>query len=368
MMKRSLAFFLISFLICIAARANEEYVITLEKGNTKPVLIELPYANFSFRLIENGTYNRVVISIENTTVSQAILLFKNSANEKSLKKGRPKIQFDKTYPASKGNRNVLGCKYLMTDVTTIIPQNKMEFGFETSAPSVNNIELPVYLAKYNPKRLLKKGPDNINYKILREDILDFKIEIKGWTETDPEYVKIKKSVEDYLNSLQNVSFCPNKKHHPELSEQQKPYLAKKDSLISVIDSTLSQHREWFSNDLPHIKYSELLSQLNNVNLDKYTTDCNNHNPKNGKKRRDQSGQPQPYSQQHSCSYCTLSPQSVYHQLDDIYQQLRTGKLPKAAAVSKAQALFNCWQNNSKRKKDSGYADKISKFHSRIINY
>ena len=354
MMKRLIAFIIISILVCTSTWANEEYNIALEKGDVTGKTIDLPYANISFRLVEYGNYHRVLVTVENLTPSQAILLFKNSQGEKVLKKNKPKIEFEKTYPGSKGNRAVFGCKQLYQTIVSIIPQEKKElFGFDVSTTAIHKLELPIYLAKYNPKQLIKKGTYNINYKILSEDILDFNIEIKGWSENDPEYVTTKGAVEDFIQSLKSAAFCKNPKHRPLLAQQQKQYKEKKDSLINVINATLQNHSEWFSTDQPHIKYSELLAQLNKVNLNDHNYDCGEHKvtPK-----------------LHSCSYCSLSAQQIYHQLDDLYQQLRNGKIDKTAAVKKAQELNTCYQKNTKRKKDRSYTGKISKFYSRIINY
>lgn len=354
MMKRLISLFIAIFFLCTATWANEEYNITLEPEDVNGQTIELPYGNITFSLVEDGNSHRVIVAIENTTMSQAILLFKYSQGEKVLKKNKPKIEFEKTYPGGKGNRNVFGCKALNQQFLSIIPQDKFDlFRIDVSTTSINKLRLPIYLAKYNPKRLIKKGPYKINYKILSEDILDFNIEIKRWSENDPEYVATKSTVEIYLQSIKSVTFCNNKKHTPSLAQQMKPYQEKKDSLINIIKTTLLNHPEWFSPDQPHIKYSELLTQLNEVNLNEHTYDCGEHKvtPK-----------------QHSCSYCSLSAQQIYHQLDDLYQQLRNGKIDKAAAIKRAQGLNTCYQQNTRRKKDSSYSDKILKFYSRIMNY
>lgn len=354
MIKRLITLIVGIIFVCTTCRANEEFNIILENGEPQGQTVELPYGNISFRLIEYGNYHRVLISIDNTTMSQAILLFKNSQGEKLLKKYKPKIEFEKTYPGSKGNRSVYGCRELNQAFISIIPQDKLELsGIDVSLTSTTKLEIPLYFAKYDPKQLTKKGPYNINYKILSEDILTFNIEIKGWSENDPDYVSTKSAVEDYIHSVNTAAFCRNKKHTPSLIQQQKPYQEKKDSLIKIINTTLQEHSEWLSVDKPHQKYSELLFQLNKVNLKDHEYDCGAHKTP---------------IKQHSCSYCSLSAQQIYHQLDDLYQQLRNGKINKDAAVKKAQGLNTCYMKSSKRKKDASYSDKISKFYSRIINY
>lgn len=354
MMKRLITLIIGIILVSTTCWANEEFNIPLEKGDPQGQTIELPYGNVSFRLVEYGNYHRVLVTIENTTMSQAILLFKNSQGEKALKKNKPKIEFEKTYPGSKGKRSVYGCRELNQAFISIIPQDKLDLsGIDASLTSTTKFEIPLYLAKYNSKQLTKKGTYNTNYKILSEDILTFNIDIKGWSENDPDYVSTKNAVEDYIRSVNTVAFCKNKRHKPSLAQQQKPYQEKKDSLINVINTTLQNQSEWFSTDKPHIKYSELLGQLNKVNLNEHTYDCGEHKV---------------VTKQHSCNYCSLSAQQIYHQLDDLYQQLRNGKITKDAAVKKAQGLNTCYQKSSRRKKDSSYSDKISKFYSRITNY
>ena len=361
MIGRFITIILASFLICPFLRANEEHDVSLKRGDTQGVTIDLPYGNISFRLVEYSHYHRVLISIENTTTSQALLLFKHSQGEAELKKNKPKIEFEKTFPGSKGNRSVYGCKDLNQPLVVLIPQEKSDsFSISVSMSSPTRLELPVYLAKYNPKKLLKHGACKTDYKILNEDVLVFNIEIKGWSENDSDYLAVKGAVEKYLQSLQGLTFCKNKRHKPSLRQQQKPYREKRDSLMSVIKSTIDNHQEWFSTDAPHIAYTELYNRLEKINLNDYVSDCGNH-------RRTPSRPDKPrQSSQHSCGYCGLSAQGIYHQMDDLYQQLRAGKISRDAAVKKARALYSCYQNSSKREKSSFYGGKIAGFYSRIV--
>lgn len=355
MIRRLLSVLIPLLLVCSMSWANAEYNITLERDDAKGQTIELPYGNISFRYLEYGNYNKVLAVLENTTPTESILIFKNARSEKELKSQKPKVEFEKTYPGSKGKRSVYGCKDLKDQFVPVIPQEKLEFpGINVSTTTTNRIELPIYLAKYNPKKLVKKGPYDINYKILSEDIVVFNIDIKGWSEKDSDYVTTKAAVEDLIKSINSATFCKNKKHKPSLAKQIRPYQNRKDSLLNAIRNTIQSHREWMSTDKPHIKYTELYTQLQNVNLNSRAGDCGEH------KGRTPKG--------HSCSYCSLSAQQVYHQLDDIYQQLRAGRMSKDAAVSRSNALNACYQKSTRRKKDSGYTAKISKFYSRIINY
>lgn len=352
MIKRLITFLIASLLACALSQANNELRCTLEPGEPH-TFNDLGYGIISCQVVEYNGSHRVVVSLENITTSQAILLFKNDLNDNQLKKNKPKIEFTKNFPGSKGNRLVHGCKELNNSVNIIIPENKLDFVFEVPDWSTVNFKLPIYLAEYNTKKLEKKGANNIDYKILSEEILDFEIEIRYWPEDDPEYVSAKTAVEDLVKSAEDASFCNNPKHKPSLELQQKPYKEKKDSLENVINSTLINHSKWYSTDKPHIKYSELLAKLAKIDLNAHLYDCGNHKI---------------IPIGHKCGYCSMSQLQIYNQLDDIFQQMRTGKLTKSVALKKAKELYLCNQKNAKRKKTSTYTDKISKFYNRIINY
>ena len=357
MMKRLITFCISILFICSSVLANEEFPVVFDMENPKDVTIDLPYAYISFSYVYPG-YHSVHVTVENKTISEALLLFRNSQGEKMLKKQKPKIGFGKKYPGSKGNRTVLGCKELNQFFYSIIPQEKRDIcNFNISLTSGSKFELPIYLAQYNPKKLIQKGAYNVNYTILSEEILTFNIKIKTWSEKeDPVYIEKKAEVEKFIDSVKSAKFCDNPKHEPSVAEQQRPYQDQKNSLTQEINQILYNHPRWFSTDLPHQKYTELMTQLKSVDLNEHLYDCGEH-----KVVTNRGGG-------HSCEYCSLSAQQIYHQLDDIYQQLRAGKLNKSIAVRKAQGLYNCYQKYPNRKKNTDYSDKISKFYSRITSY
>lgn len=353
MMNRLITFISALLFVCTSAKATDEVQqITLVARDSIGQVVELPYGNISFRLIEYGNYYRVFVTIENTLPSEALLLFKKKQGERELKKNKPKIEFRKTYPGSKGTRSVNGLDALTQNFVPIIPQEKYDFKIDASPRNVKRLEIPIYHAEFNPNKIIKKGPYGVNYKILEKYIVPFDIEVIAWSENDSDYLATKAAVLEYLNSVDKVAFCRNKRHRPSLSEQQRPYREKKDSLVNVINTTLEKHRtEWFIPDKPHIKYTELLTMLEKVDLNAHLYDCRNHE-----------------SVVHSCDYCTLSASEIYHRLNDIYLALSNRQLTKDAAIKKAAPLYNCYQKRSRRKKDAGYTSKISRFYSRITNY
>lgn len=345
-------------LVCPFSWADEEHKVVLDISGEKDRTIELHYGYVSLNLKEYR-YNtfKVDISIDNTDDHLALLLFKYDMQESYLKKNKPKIEFVKTFPGDKGKRAVSACKELDQPVLVIIPAEKSElFSVDVTNTQSISIQIPVYQANYNPKKLLKKGQYNIDYKIMGEDVLTLNIDVRTWSENDPDYTSVRDAVNKYKYSLKSAAFCDNRKHIPALSEQQRPYKETKDSLINVINTTLANHKEWFAQDKPYIAYSNLIKQLEEINLDNYNYDCGNHS----------TPRPRPISkQQHSCNYCSLSEQQIYNQLDDLYQEMRNGKVSKKAAANKATALYNCYQKCSKRNK-TGLGVQISQFYNGIV--
>lgn len=347
-------FLLICFLsgLCLTARANQEYIVNLEKGDNGKQTVVLPYARVTFEFVTMyANMARVRLTVENMTPDEAILLFKYSQDERTLKKHKPKFEFEKTYPGAKGSRRVTGCKEILNYFEPIVPAETVPlFTIDVSTTETVRLSLPFYRAKFKPKDLNNSGKKNIKYRILAEDIIVFDINVKAWTENDSTYLKTKQIVNEFIDSLQKVSFCPNKRHIPSLAQQQKPYLEKKDSLIGVI-SEIIRNPDWMPTDPPYQAYSALIQSLREINLDDYNKDC---------------GRDKSVDRGHSCNLCSLTAQQVYHQLDDIYQQLRAGKITGDAAEKKAKALYNCYQKSKKRKKDSFYTEKISRFYNRIV--
>lgn len=356
MIKRLIASLGLILCLCFAALANKELSIKLD-GKDRVYSERLGFAYLTFEYFHaNGNNARVRVTVENITSNppHAVLIFSNDITEKSLKKKKPKIEFEKTYPGKKGTRIVRGCREC-TDYMDIVPAAVTDTVFTIDVPfsSAKDFTLPLYEAKYKAKDLFRKCAYNINYKIMEEHLYDVHIEVVGWSEDDPTYVKTKNAVDGFISSLNGVRFCYNKRHSPSLKEQQRPYQEEKDSLAKVINSILEIHYEWMSTDAPHIAYSLLLSRLNKVKLNNMTHDCGEHKVK---------------SKGHNCGFCSLSAQEIYQRLDDLYQQLYAGKLTKERAMETAKSLYNCYQQNKKRKKDSSYGTKISRFYNSIANY
>lgn len=346
------------FLVVPAMLANQEIDVAFESDGPAVKTIDLPYGKIFLKLVDNYRSRKVIVSIENTSPTRALLIFDQTQGEKALKKHKPKVEFEKYYPGSRGSRDVLGCPGLRMPFIPIVPAKKIEI-MTVDMPASSNawIELPLYLANFDAGKLLKKNPFGIKYKIESEDILHLDIRYQPWTESDAEYQRTKARVEEFINTVNNVKFCKNTKHEPSLEEQQRPYYEQRDQLVNAINHKLYLHPEWFAMDAPHIQYSRLLTMLKEMDLDKKLYDCGKH--RSGAKTKVPAA---------TCTYCKLSAREIYHQLDDIYKQLRVGKLSKETALKRAQALYNCYFSHPNRGKDADYSDKIKKFYNRITGY
>lgn len=357
-MKRYIFTLMLLASVCLSAMAiNKELNITLD-GKNRTAIEKLGFADIAFEYLYNvGRDARVRITIDNQTGNppHAIILSKIEMDEKSLKKGKPKFEFEKSYPGKKGTRAMKGCRAGKRNLS-IIPAGEIDTLATVQLPlgASTKFTIPLYEASYKEKDKHKKGKYGINYKILEERIYDITITVTAWTEDDPTYVAIKKEVTDFVESMKDVEFCHNKNHKPSLEGQQKPYRQRRDSLIDEIHTIMQpkvERTEWMSSDAPYKAYTALLSELHSVEFK--TIDCGNHRPK---------------PQAHKCSYCPLSAQDIYHQLDDLYQQLHAGNIKKDQALKTARGLYTCYQKNTRRKKDSSYDSKITRYYNSIANY
>lgn len=360
MIKRVLATLAILVCFCSAAFANREISVQLNTRDKKIHVArveDLAYVTFEYVRTE-GHNARVRVVVENISHASplALLVFRRDVDETAMKQIWPKIGFEKTYPGEKGRRRIYGTQEGYKNLNIITP-NEVDslFIVDVALTSPRRLKLPLYLAKYKPKDLTRKGEESTKFKILEEIILDADIEVEGWTEEDPTYVVMKNRVEQFKASLRGVTFCSNPRHLQPLEEQQRPYNAKKQQLVYEINNVFQCNTDWMSTDAPHIAYTRLLNEVYKVDLDDYRVEkCDKDKPI------------PPI--EHTCRYCPLSAKELYYKLDDTYQRLHAGRIARSEAVSTANAIMNCYRANGRRQKSSFYGGKISEFYKRIINY
>lgn len=360
MMKRFLSIIFLILNICLPITANQEISLKLNSKDNRLVTEPLGFGYINFEYIcLTGNTATIRVSVENITQTPplAILLFRKNKLETNLSRNKPKIEFEKKFPGRKGERAVDGCNEGFEPLFIITPEETdtvFLLNVNTSAPY--KLTMPFYIAKYKPKDLLKKGKNNITYKIYEQHLFEFNIEVEGWTEDDPEYTAMKNKVDAFTASLNTISFCDNLKHKASLQNQQQQYINEKNKLIMEISKILDKHSEWMSIDAPSVAYNKLIEQINSIDFNKYIKDCGKHEKKHIVN---------PKTSSHNCGNCGLTEQQIYHRLDDLFQQVYAGKISKSSAVSKASSLYNCYQNNKARKKSGNYSGKIAERYNRI---
>lgn len=335
----------------VAWAADGTYIISL-KGINSEKTERLGYANISFKFLSlEGNVARVAVSIDNISDTDALLVFRNQMDENILKKNTPKIEFDKSYAKSE-SRTVQGVANLQ-DLQAILQPADYTTLLDIDIPLaiVKELYIPIYLAKYNPNDL-QKGRDKTTFKIFEKKNDLFKITVTAWTENDPDYVAAKTSVDEFLDSLDRVKFCDHPKHNITLSDQQRPYIQVRDSLVEMVLER-RKIKNIMSTDDGFESYEKLIDNLKNADFNKHVADCGEH-------KRDS------IIHDHSCILCSLSEKDIYHSLDDLYQNMRSGKITKAVAVRKAKALYYCYQMYRHRKKTSFYTKKISSRYNSIV--
>lgn len=353
---------------CLMASGNQLFDVDIDAAEknkpyksdaTNPIVtFECLYADFT-----NGTA-RIRVSVENVNKDgKALLFFPQASTYQTLKKNKPKIEFTKKYIGE--NRVAKSFDKKLTKFgfgnVMIVTENETDSigTFTVPLGKTDTISIPFYIASYDHGKLTKAKEknlphpkDQIAYKISREEIYQFAITVDGWSEHDATYLAVKADVDKLIASLNGVTFCPNAKHTPPLSNQQQSYKKEITLLKSTIDSILTEHKSnprWMSDTPPNKAYTKLSNRLDSIKLNSYNKDCGNHS--SGK-----------------IIIPKLTPkdntQELYHQISDTYTKLRADRITKNEAVKEAQRI----KNNASRCKNGKFMSNINEYYNRIINY
>ncbi|MGN0236879.1 MAG: hypothetical protein ACI4AK_02145 [Lepagella sp.] len=359
-MKRIITILAILIALCSDTLwADSGDTIKLNSKDKRTYQQNLGFGYITFEYLYSSTNTaHVRVVVENTTQypPYSLLIFRKDTEEKYLKQSRPKIEFSKKFPGVKNHRIARGCPEGYKTMYILTPsETDTLYSIDVSHTSPKEYRLPIYLAKYKPKDLLKKGKTNIKYEILEEYIFNVVITVEGWTEDDETYVNMKQKVEAFLSSLNSLSLCESPKHQPNFADQKKKYQDKINSLIEEITDIIESNG-WMKKDRAHIAYSELINKLSSIDLDKYATVCNKHKTYRGDVNRN------------SCKYCKMSSQQIYHKLDKVYQALYSNNITKQNAINSVKGMYNCYQRHKGSNRDRSYDSKISSFYNRIVSY
>lgn len=355
-MKKLLIFVTFFFLAALSTFADEQRKIKLDDGHTKEQ-VRLGYCNvFVTRAdIDDDGNAKVTVEIENLDESNVIILFGHAYPEKELKKLSPSITFDKNFPGTKGQRNIDTYKEAR-NVLFIEPSEKIMLP-EISVRSAETqlCRLPLYIAKYKDKKFLGTTTRTNKMLLLEKQILELEIEVE--VKPDEDFIRLEKECNDLIEDVSKQTFCTNSKHKPSLERQEAPYKEKIGKIKSEIDEIISRHN-WYTSDRGYQRYNGIKQKLDAINFSSYEGDC-------GKKHGGNKPTPTP-----GCKYCKLTPQQIYHKLDDYYKKIYSSnnrKAAKDAVMSDVNLLYSCGKH-SPVWKNSDYKSKIIDRYNRINNF
>lgn len=344
-------------MLAVSVNADEQRKIKLDENHSKET-VHLAFCNV-FVAKENTDDDRnarVSVEIENLDESNVIILFGRSYPEKELKKLSPSITFDKNFPGTKGRRNIDSYRKART-VIFIDPSEKKRLSEIVIEGEEGHLcRLPFYIAKYKKKSFF--GGSNGRNKLLLMEKQTLELEIDVELKPDNDYARINNEATALISDIGTQVFCTNTKHKPTLERQEKPYKERISKLQRDIDEVIDRHR-WKVNDKGYQRYAEIKQKLSAINFSDYERDCG---------KRHGGGTPKPT--QASCKYCNLSPQQIYHKLDDYYKMIYNSnnrKATKESVMSEVNLLYSC-SKHAATWKNSDYQQVITDRYRRICNF
>lgn len=348
-MKKIVLLFALLFSATLSAMADEQKSVNLSADQPKAT-VALSYMNIFVSLEDaDGETGKVKLELENLDESKALLLFDRAYDEKTVKKMPTSMTFDKTFGGTK-NKRVIDPYEQANQPMLLKPSDKFTLPLvevQGGAPQV--CRLPIYIAKFKGKKMNK-------LILLEKQVIELSVEVE--LKPSAEYVGFKDEV-DRLS--RTISICPNSKHKPSEAKQREDCQEKIDALKQKIDAAIQNHG-WPTDSRAYARYNELKTTLDGIDLDSHVRDCGRHKVPTPRKG-------------HSCSYCSLSLQQIYHQLDDIYKRIYSSsdrKGTKAKLMGQVNALYRCCTDSSCSKHASqwksggdGYKSKITERYNRI---
>ena len=358
-MIRKLQILLFMLAVAVAANADEQRKIKLDENHPKET-VRLPFCNvFVVKEDTDGDGNaRVSVEVENLDESNVIILFGRAYPEKELKKFTPSIRFDKNYPGTKGRRNIDTYKPAKT-VVFIEPSEKKRLPeIVVEGEEAHLCHLPFYIAKFKDNVFL--GLTNGSSKLLLMEKQTLELEIEVEVKPDEDYARINDEATALITDIGKQVFCTNSKHRPTLEKQEKPFREKISKLQQNIDEVVARHR-WKEDDRGYQRYAEIKQKLAAIDFSANERDCG---------KRHSSGNNGGSSKTASCKYCNLSPQQIYHKLDDYYKKIYNSnnrKATKESVMSEVNLLYGC-SKHATTWRSSNYQQVINDRYNRICNF
>lgn len=359
-MKKRFLFLVCMLIVSLMSFADEQRKVTLCEDHLQDMI---KFGNCNVFITQTSPDDEgnvgILLEVENLNEENSVILFGHAYPEKELKKQKPSVVYDKSFSGTKGLRTIDTYNYgeidgyLRKDDIRIDPSDKRQLpDFKVKDGVIQQLRLPFYFVKYkNDKR--KK------IMILDKRVLDLEITVD--MKPDENYIALCEQCDSLIETIGMMSFCTNSRHKPSLVRQQLPFKEKIDELKQQIDDIISAQRI-FSSDNIHMRYNALKQRLDSINLSDREYDC---------------GQHKVTAPGHSCKYCTLSLQQIYHKMDDCYKKIYSSsdrKKTKGALTGIVNALYRCctdkrckkhanaWRNGGAyRNKIEDRYDRINKF-------
>lgn len=349
MIKKTSILFALLFTWVTASFADEQRKVRLDDDKHNKETIQVAKFNIFLELIdvEESGIAKVRVELENLDESKWLSLFEIAYEEKTLKKMRPKIKYDKIFPGSKGKRLIDACTHINKAIHLEPSQKELIMTLSAKEGEPAKATLPIYIIE-------NKNLDYILWEsqkliLLQKEVVELEIEID--LQPGETYYKIKEECDNLLKEFDDTLFCTNKRHNPSLEEQKAEFQSKIDSLVSKIDGIIETNG-WFSSEKRYKLYDEHRERLRSLRLEDKEGDCGKH------------------VSRHSCKYCNLTLQQISHKLDDIYQIIYSSNdrsTVKAKYIRSANDMYDC----AKRREDwkrSDYKDRIVRLYNEINNF
>lgn len=364
-MRKLLIFMTSFFLAAILTFADKQEKVTLNNGNRQTLSFGGCNVFVTRTSIDDDGNAKVTVAIENTDDSNVLILFDRAYSEKNLKKLSPPTTFDKGFPGTKGQRNVDTYKEAKNMLRIGPGETKNLSEISVEGAKTQLCRLPLYIGKYKDRKFL--GTRKKKLLLMEEVILELEIEVEYKPKTDEDFVRLEKECNDLIEEISKQTFCTNSRHKMSLKEQKAPYKDRISRIISEIDRILANHKEWMSSDKEYQRYEGIKEKLfkdrsNNEDiLSDYEGDCGNHRTN--------------LPRRHTCKYCNLSLQQIYHKLDDYYKKIYNSsnrKATKDAVMTDVNLLYRCCTDVNCTKhsswSSSEYKSKITDRYTRICNF
>ena len=352
-MRRTVLFIFTFCLFSIIAMADEQKKVLLSNDQSEQT-IQLGYCNIFAKLNAEDESGTVSIDLENLDESKVLIVFDRAYPEKVIKKMSKSmsIVYDKTFGGKAKNRLIDPCTTPVEGVQLVKPSDKALLTEVTVTNGENSVCLiPIYIAKQKGKKVM----------LLEKQLIELNIEAD--LKPSAEYVAMEDKYTAIEKEIGRQTFCPNPKHKTSLEKQEAPYVKKIADMKAEIDQLIASHN-WKEEDGGYIRYTALKNKLDAIDLSSRERDCGRHKGGGG----GASG--------HSCSYCSLSLQQIYHKMDDYYKKIYSSsdrKAAKAKVIKEVNALYQCCTDPSCSKHASAwksggeYKTKIIERYNRISN-